>query len=540
MTKRVVVASGYFNPLHYGHVSYLQKAKDAGTTLIVIVNSDKQAALTPWHDHGVRRQPARERVKVIRSLACVDAAVEAIDTDESVAATLRLLHPDAFANGGKRKATDQEAAVCRELGIEMIEGLGVELLMLTPYTQHYDWGKPKAQSIVATLGRAKDAPGAESKPFAELWMGDHPSGPSVVRCGLQRSSSPLQSVLRRTPSMLGSKLADQAQLPFLLKVLSIHKALSIQAHPDRELAARLHREKPDVYKDANHKPEIAIALSDDFQALCGFRPVEELTQLVEAVPELRSLIGEEAAEALEASLGNPVREGIALKMAYCNLMHSGDEVVGENLQRLLARFESTPEGQLPQLEESLRELIQRLHGQFGEDIGIFSVFFLNFVHMKVGECLYMAQNTPHAYLSGDIVECMACSDNVVRGGLTPKFRDIEVLCEMLDYVGAPPARIKPSELDSGVLLYADPAIEEFQVTHVKLSAGAERRICFSSRGPAMAFTCEGQGSVKISGKTEVLEPGVVFMLAAAAEALIVATADLSVFAACCPLEYFKN
>merc|ERR1719476_872345 len=96
-------------------------------------------------------------------------------------------------------------------------------------------------------------------------------------------------------------------------------------------------------------------------------------------------------------------------------------------------------------------LVSRLHQQFGGDIGIFSVFFLNFVEMQIGNCLYMPQNTPHAYLSGDIVECMACSDNVVRGGLTPKYKDIEVLCEMLKYEGGSPPCIQPEVVELGTL-----------------------------------------------------------------------------------------
>merc|ERR1712187_644487 len=110
-------------------------------------------------------------------------------------------------------------------------------------------------------------------------------------------------------------------------------------------------------------------------------------------------------------------------------------------------------GQKPTLPKQLAELVLRLYNQFGEDIGIFSVFFLNYVRMQVGECLYMAQNVPHAYLSGDIVECMATSDNVVRGGLTPKDKDVEVLCEMLRYEGGPPNCIAPSEIGPGHILY---------------------------------------------------------------------------------------
>merc|ERR1712187_1057696 len=184
------------------------------------------------------------------------------------------------------------------------------------------------------------------------------------------------------------------------------------------------------------------------------------------------------------------------------------------------------------------ELVLRLHKQFGDDIGIFSLFFLNYAKMRVGECLYMAQNVPHAYLSGDIVECMACSDNVVRGGLTPKFKDLEVLCEMLDYRGGDPAKIEPVNLEEGVLLYADEQIEEFQVTHVKLKAGRQMSKCFSSQGPSMAFTLQGEGKVNITGENQTLSAGVVFLLAAGVNADISAAKDLDVFVACCPPRYF--
>merc|ERR1712039_1081663 len=116
-------------------------------------------------------------------------------------------------------------------------------------------------------------------------------------------------------------------------------------------------------------------------------------------------------------------------------------------------------------------LVLRLQSQFGDDVGIFCAFLLNIVKMKIGECLYMPANTPHAYLSGDIVECMACSDNVVRGGLTSKMKDVEVLCEMLIYKGGPTPRIEPQVLEPSILLYSHPDLEEFQVTHVHLPAG---------------------------------------------------------------------
>eukprot|EP00913_Durusdinium_trenchii_P006969 g6554.t1 len=409
MTKRVVVASGYFNPLHYGHVSYLEKARDLGTSLIVIVNNDFQAAK---HRPGGMKLPARERVKLVRSLQCVDAAVEAIDDDESVAETLRrmawqraqgLLHPDIFANGGGTKPTELEIKVCAQLGIQMVDGLGIQLLSLTPYTQHYDWGKPRNASIIAALTGQQSPehdPQDDSKPFAELWMGDHP---------ICRAAS-LQEVMHRSPSMLG-QLSESKQLPFLLKVLSIHKALSIQAHPDKQRAAKLHAEKPDIYKDANHKPEIAIALSDDFQALCGFRAVTEILEMLQT-------LGIRRYDQLEAAAGDEEKESEALRQGYSNVMHSSEDELKNQV---------VMKDDLHKKIKDCFRLVCMLYEQYGVDVGIFSVFFMNYVCMGVGECLYMAQNVPHAYISGDIVECMACSDNVVRGGLTPKFKDTDRL-----------------------------------------------------------------------------------------------------------------
>lgn len=121
MTQRIVCCSGYFDPMHVGHVEYLQRSKDQGTKLIVIVNNDHQASLKK----GQCFMPARERVKLVRALECVDAAIESIDTDRTVCKTLRIIHPDVFTNGGDQtNESIPEADVCRELDIELIDKLG--------------------------------------------------------------------------------------------------------------------------------------------------------------------------------------------------------------------------------------------------------------------------------------------------------------------------------------------------------------------------------------------------------------------------------
>lgn len=119
--RRVVVASGYFDPLHRGHVEYLERARELGTSLVVIVNSDEQAALKK----GRAFMPARDRMRVVRALSCVDAVVESVDADRSVCRTLAALHADVFANGGdQQNDAIPEATVCREQGVELVDGLG--------------------------------------------------------------------------------------------------------------------------------------------------------------------------------------------------------------------------------------------------------------------------------------------------------------------------------------------------------------------------------------------------------------------------------
>ena len=121
MPQKIVVASGYFDPLHSGHVEYLQKAKSLGDKLIVIVNNDNQAKMKK----GFSFMTATERIKLVRELICVDAVVESVDEDRSVCKTLKSLHPDIFAKGGDQTVgTIPEAKICDELGIKVVDGLG--------------------------------------------------------------------------------------------------------------------------------------------------------------------------------------------------------------------------------------------------------------------------------------------------------------------------------------------------------------------------------------------------------------------------------
>uniref|UniRef100_A0A182YCK4 Mannose-6-phosphate isomerase n=1 Tax=Anopheles stephensi TaxID=30069 RepID=A0A182YCK4_ANOST len=281
----------------------------------------------------------------------------------------------------------------------------------------YDWGKLGQQSFVAQLAQANNDQ-LEVKPdcpYAELWMGDHVNGPATVK----RDGKGLDETIRADPvGMIGSATG---RLPFLLKVLSIRKALSVQVHPDKVEAEKLHRQFPDIYKDPNHKPELAIALTD-FQALCGFRPYAEIGDLLQKSPELQELLGENVLTKFAAT------DESAVKIAYEQLMHSGPDAVQRCIERIADRMRSSDTE-----PSELGDLFQRLYADFGCDVGVLSIYFLNYLRLKPGQAIYLAANVPHAYLDGDCVECMACSDNVVRAGLTPKFKDVDTLLRLVAY-----------------------------------------------------------------------------------------------------------
>ena len=126
-----VAVSGYFDPLHVGHIEYLEKAKELGDKLIVIVNSDVQAKIKK----GRSFMPEEDRLRIVKSLKCVDEAFISIDNNGSVCKSLKLAKPHIFANGGDRKLEEiPEAKVCSELGIEMVDGLGSKIRSSSDYT----------------------------------------------------------------------------------------------------------------------------------------------------------------------------------------------------------------------------------------------------------------------------------------------------------------------------------------------------------------------------------------------------------------------
>ena len=121
---KIVAASGYFNPLHKGHVEYLERAREIGDTLIVIVNNDFQVKLKGSQEFMTQE----ERLSIVRSLRCVDMAVLSIDSDPTVCETLKIIRPHIFAKGGDRYTYEiPESKICHDLGIAIVDGLGKKI-----------------------------------------------------------------------------------------------------------------------------------------------------------------------------------------------------------------------------------------------------------------------------------------------------------------------------------------------------------------------------------------------------------------------------
>jgi len=297
-------------------------------------------------------------------------------------------------------------------------------LKLIPSVQYYHWGVVGTHSLVAQFGKIQDT----TEPCAELWYGAHSSAPSSIEVEsieVGTETLPLTKLIQRYPEeILGKELIKNfgPNLPFLFKILSIAKPLSIQAHPDKKLSERFHLEDPEHYPDSNHKPEIGIAASDVW-LLYGFRPWSELKNLLKEFPEIKTLLSEGLQEEL---LGDDLDRGCIVKL-WRSLLKSEHGDLKRALSSLKTRLEKQRE-----LNSRERYLL-KFYDEFGAgDVGIVLSLLMQMVHLIPGQAIFIPPNIPHAYLSGELMECMANSDNVVRVGLTPKYRDSERLLQLLE------------------------------------------------------------------------------------------------------------
>jgi mannose-6-phosphate isomerase len=246
---------------------------------------------------------------------------------------------------------------------------------ITGVVQHYAWGDP--DFIPRLLGREPDG-----RPWAELWLGTHASGPSRLADG------------RALAELSGA-------LPYLLKVLAAAQPLSLQTHPGAEQARAGYQ--TGVYEDPYAKPEVLCALTR-FEAFCGVRPVDETVALLEELGLDR------LASAFEAA---GVRDTI-------RALFGGRVPLAQVVEACAA--DDRPEARW------VTELAARYPG----DPSVVVTLLLNYVQLEPGEALQLGPGNLHAYLSGAGVELMGASDNVVRGGLTSKHVDVDLLLDVMD------------------------------------------------------------------------------------------------------------
>ena len=296
------------------------------------------------------------------------------------------------------------------------------------------------------------------KPMAEIWFGTHHGSPAYVADGT--GATLLQAL-------------DGHELPFLVKFLGIAKPLSMQVHPTMQQAqvGFASEEQAGIsliasdrnYKDDHHKPEMVIALQDNFQALCGFRPITECIEIFSL------LATDEYASADFLAAVDTWRELLqtqGVQSAFTSMMSSPHHVTV-----FLAEFPDVAQrlGHVHADVAPAFETALLLMQEYPHDAGVLTSLLMNNITINRGEALFLPAGNIHAYLFGLALEVMAASDNVIRGGLTPKHIDVDELLKVVDFSELPVPHVKPQTITTHVTSYPTP-VEEFTVTRIDVSS----------------------------------------------------------------------
>ena len=351
--------------------------------------------------------------------------------------------------------------------------------------KHYDWGSPDL--IPRLLGLENK----ENLPWAEMWMGSHPGAPSMAE--VNGSMVNLGEFIAANPEYCLGKARQYGGLPFLFKLLAAGKPLSIQAHPnqaqaregfERENRAGLALDDPKRnYKDPNHKPEIICALVP-FTLMCGFREPDEihgfLRALLAAAPPLREVFTP-LVLALESG-AKPLQ----------NFFRALFNLTKAQRQELCAAVLKAGQEAEKAMSPNLWNLILSFAGLYPEDPAILAPLYLNLLTLSPGEAIFVRAGILHSYISGFGVELMANSDNVLRGGLTPKYVDIPELMNILDFTPYTPQILKAPSFSSRsqcVSFRYPTSCDEFSLS---VMCGAQETMTFSKEGPGICIVTEGE------------------------------------------------
>lgn len=293
------------------------------------------------------------------------------------------------------------------------------------------------------------------KPQAEVWFGTHPASPSQV-----------------LDSESGTLTERVGELGFLVKFLAAARPLSIQAHPTKAHAAARFAEGYPGYADANHKPELIVAVTD-FRALCGFRPVAEIAEDLSRLAQGSDLFAPWLAQFGAAGIEGAARWALSADPQLAAELVKHAAVLGER-----------------------GRLIETIHAHAGDDVGVLVSLLMNYVELAPGEGLFLPAGNIHSYLLGLGVEVMAASDNVLRGGLTPKPIDIPELISVVKFEELREPKVAQRELLRGLTEY-QVAVDDFRVYRVEPS-GSNLLIDLNLKGQAILVCVAGEITLSIS------------------------------------------
>jgi mannose-6-phosphate isomerase len=397
-----------------------------------------------------------------------------------------------------------------------------KLYKLKGQVLHYAWGG------YSFLPQLLNIDNSEHRPFAEYWMGAHPSAPSTLMTpdGDTRLDEMIKADLAGT---LSNAIAERfGELPYLFKLQDVKDILSIQVHPskteaekgfDREEAEGIPITAPHRnYKDRNHKPEVAVALSE-FWLLHGFRQPAEIEAVLGGIPELNVLL--------------PYYKREGLKALYQFVMDMAQPDVNAMLLNLVKR-----EIRRKKEDELTKEMpgwwVAKLFAgkELSGDIdrAVFSIYFFNIVKLNPGEALFQSAGIPHAYLEGHNVELMANSDNVLRGGLTPKHIDVPELMKHTMFESVIPNVSKGTRELDGETVYPCP-VPDFGIARIELTGG----LSYTRKARSLEILVVTAGGASVNNSL-VLKTGEAMAVFAGGEYTIEASGHCTLFRAFVPME----
>ncbi|TDQ59687.1 mannose-6-phosphate isomerase type 1 [Mesocricetibacter intestinalis] len=350
--------------------------------------------------------------------------------------------------------------------------------------QHYIWGG--SEYIPQLLNQEK-----KQSHYAELWLGAHSSSPSIIEIEGQLQN--LNEFLHEHPQALGqgSRSEFGNELPYLLKILDVAQPLSIQLHPTKQqaeagFAAENAKGIPltdpkRTYKDNNHKPEMMIALSD-FWLLHGFKSRDKILQCLNARPSLQPLAQQLETQDLHSFYAHIMQADQAHLSAWLLPLIKANQAAYDKGELK----EDNPDYWLLYCLQAMQIPLTKL------DPGLICFYLFNIVHTKKGEGIFQDAGIPHAYLRGQNIELMACSDNVIRGGLTPKHVDIAALLQVVNCREVEPQIIAPAPQDRAGFTYPTPA-RDFALENIPYQQGES----YQAKAENAAILLVMEGEIKI-------------------------------------------